>query len=538
MIKTQGLIKNKILIIGLDGVDFDLAEELIARNVMPNLHELCKKGTRGRIFSNPPLQSSCTWTSFITGKNAGKHGIFGCFAYKDNSYELKILNSLERKSETLWHILNRYGKTVGILNLPSLFPPEKIDGYMVCGMLAPSINCNFTYPKELKDALLRNVKNYEIDIGMIMSSKDSKEMLLEKVYEITEKRIEAAKFLLDKYPCDLNMLVITETDHFLHFFLREMDIDSKYKDAVVNYFHFLDAKIGELIETFGEDTTVMVMSDHGMKPFRKVLYVNNLLCKMGMLHEGRESVEKATYSLAHFCFQTVINLMIKLKFSPDSLKRFLPQWLFNRLSIILGQGKGFDWSKTKAFSTNIGDGIVINLKGRQPKGIVFQEEYEDIRNAIIRQIKEIKDPDAGEGIVECIYKREELFSGDFVKGAPDIIIKLKAGYSADSSTKISGILEEENLLEPITADHTRNGLFIISGSLIKKGTSLNRINLLDVAPTILSLAGVPIPSDLDGRVLSEAFLEESKPASVILELSESERLRKRIKELRISGKLK
>lgn len=497
---------NKILFIGLDGVDFGLTEKLMQRGIMPNLERLCKKGTYGKMLSRPPLQSSCTWTSFITGKNAGKHGIFGYFSYRSDSYELKVLNSLDRRSDTLWHILNRCGKRVGILNLPCLFPPEKIDGYMVCGMLAPSISSNFTYPKELKAELLRSVKNYEIDIGMGMSSKDSKEMLLKKTYEITQKRTDAAKFLLEKFPCDLNIVIFTETDHHLHFFLREMDGTSKYKDEVANYFRYLDAKIGELLDKVPEDTTVIVMSDHGMAPFRKVLYVNNLLREMGLIGEGREAVgAAAAYSFTSMCFNFLVNLMLKLKLTPDTLKRFLPLWLFNRLNSILGKGKGFDWSRTRAFSTSIGDGIIINMKGRQPKGVVTQEEYEAIRNAIIKRIKEIKDPDSGETIVAGIYKREEVFLGEFVKNAPDIILKLKEGYCTDSSTKISGILKEENLLEPVTSDHTLNALLVISGGSIKQGGLPDKVNILDIAPTILNLMGVAVPPDLDGRVLSEVF---------------------------------
>ncbi len=150
-------MKNKVVIIGLDGVDFYLAEDLMKRNIMPNLRKLCEEGARGNMLSCLPLHSSITWTTFITGKNAGKHGIFGFFVMDENTSELKIANSLERKSQTIWHTLNDYGKKVGISNLPSLYPPEKIDGYMICGMLTPSINSNFTYPKSLKDELLKKV---------------------------------------------------------------------------------------------------------------------------------------------------------------------------------------------------------------------------------------------------------------------------------------------------------------------------------------------------------------------------------------------
>ncbi len=530
-------MSDKILIIGLDGVGFDLTTQFMHDGVMPNLAKLCQEGAYAQMLSPAPLQSTSTWTSFITGKNPGKHGIFGFFTYKNNSYESKVSNSLERKSETLWHILNRYGKTVGILNLPSLFPPEKIDGYMICGMLAPSISCQFTYPRELKEKLLKRVIGYEIDIGMAMSSKDAQEVVLKKTYQITEKRAEAAKFLLREFPCDVNIVIFTETDHILHVFQKDMGTQSKYKDVIRDYFHFLDSKIGQIINENGKDSPVIVISDHGMKVFRKVFYVNNLLRRMGLFNEEEKSVRKPTYTFVYFCFQFIIDLMVKMRLSPDTLKRFLPFWLFKRLNIILGEGKGHDWSKTKAFATSIGDGIIINLKGRQPNGIVPIAEYERMKDAIIEEIKKIRDPDTNEGIVYSINKREEAFFGEFVNEAPDIILRVKEGYSTDRSTKIAGVLEKESFLEPVHSDHTCEAMLIMHGENIKRGAIINKPAIFDITPTILGLSGIPIPSGLDGRVLSEAISEKRLESSSDV-ISERLRLHNRIKELKSSGKIK
>ena len=529
-------MSRKILVIGLDGLDFDLSTQFMRDNVMPNLAKLCQEGVYAQMLSPAPLQSPSSWTSFITGKNPGKHGIFSFFGYKNNSYELKICNSLERKSQTLWHILNKYGKTAGILNLPCLFPPEKIDGYMVCGMLAPSINCQFTYPEELKGKLLKQVPDYEIDIGMAMSSRDSHEVVLKKVYQITEKRAEAAKFLLREFPCDVSIMVFTETDHILHLFQKDMGTQSKYKDAVTDYFNFLDYKIGQLIAMSGDEDTVIVVSDHGMKVFKKVLYVNNLLQGIGLFDKGEKPKVKPVYILVSACIQLIADLMIKIKLSPDALKKILPIWLFKRLNIILGEGRGHDWSKTKAFSTNIGDGIIINLKGRQPNGIVPPEEYESVRDAIIKEINNIRDPDTNEGIVYSIQKREEAFFGGFVNEAPDIILRVKEGYSTDPSTKLAGILEKENLLEPINSDHTCSAMLIMHGKNIKRGALTNKPVIFDITPTILGLLNIPADADLDGRALSEAIVE-GKAESAPVTVSERLLLSRRIKELKASGKI-
>ncbi|MBI4335768.1 MAG: alkaline phosphatase family protein [Candidatus Omnitrophica bacterium] len=532
--------KEKILLIGLDGLDYGLFEYLVKNNITPNLARLRENGACGRMLSSLPLQTPATWTSFITGKNAGKHGVFGFFSYKKGSYELKVLNSLERKSQTLWHILNRYGKRVGIFNMPSLFPPEPIDGYMICGMLAPSINCDFTYPRALKEKLLKAVRGYEIEIGMTMSARDSKRMLLKKSWEIKERRIEAAKFLMDQFPCDLTMIIFTGTDRIEHFFLKDMGSASGYKDAITDYFRFLDGKIEELLKRIDQDTTVIIMSDHGMAPFNKVFYVNNLLKEIGLLSEERISAGYMRQSLVERCFKLVVNFCVRIRISPESLKRFLPRWLFNRLTVILGRGGNFDWANTRAFfSSSVGDAIMINLKGRQPKGIVAPEDYEKLRDRIIDGIKALRDPDTREGIVEGVYRREEIFSGDYLDEAPDIVLKLKDGYVPHSSIEAPGIIGRENPFEPISSDHTRNAVIIMRGDRIKNGFAIEGAGILDIAPTILALMGVAAPSDFDGRVLKEAFKEWPEAAGQApCAGAESERLRKRIEELKAGGRIK
>jgi predicted AlkP superfamily phosphohydrolase/phosphomutase len=532
-------MKNKVLLIGLDGVDIKLLEHLVRENITPNLARLYKNGAHGCLKSVIPLHTSTTWTTFITGKNPGKHGIYGFFAYKDNSYELKMLNSLQRKSPAIWHILNQYGKTVGIFNMPSLFPPEKVDGYMICGMLAPSLNCNFTYPKSLRGELLEAVKDYEIEIGMTMSAKDPKDMLLRKSYSIKRQRTEAAKFLLDKHPCDLTMIIFTGTDRIEHSFLKDMGSGSEYSAVIADYFRFVDDKLGEILKKIDRDTYVVVMSDHGMAPFKKVFYVNKLLRQMGFMREEKTSMSYVKQSFVERCFKALINSMVRMKISPEVLKQFLPIWLFNRLAIILGGGTGFDWGATKAFfSSSIGDGIIINLHGRQPNGIVPEEDYEKVRDRIIREIKAFKDPDTDEYIVEAIHRREEIFSGDYVNEAPDIILKLRDDYIPHSATNAGDVLSEENPLGSISSDHTLNAILIVTGPGIKKDFRVEGADILDIAPTILKIMGVPAPADFDGRPLNAifedkaVFMPESKTAG------ESERLRSRIAKLKSSGRIK
>jgi len=232
-------LKNKILIIGFDGVDPDLLDQLIKEGILPNFKKLIENGAYAHIKSSIPIITTVAWTSFITGKNPGKHGIFGFVNYKGDSFKLNILNSSDRKTEGIWKSLNSYGVSVGIFNLPSLYPPEEINKFMVCGMLTPNKNCRFTHPKELQEQLLKEIPDYEIDVGVIKAAYNSRDTLLKNMYFLTEKRYEATKFLLKNYPCDVFISIITETDRMQHYFLND-------PKALRDYFKYLDEQLGIL----------------------------------------------------------------------------------------------------------------------------------------------------------------------------------------------------------------------------------------------------------------------------------------------------
>ena len=523
---------DKIVIIGLDGLDPDLLDRFIGEGILPNFKRLIDNGAYGRLRASIPIITPVSWTSFITGKNPGKHGIFGFVKFKGNSYDLKILNSSDRKAEGIWSILNRYGRTVGILNLPSLYPPEKINKFMVCGMLTPNKRCSFTYPPELQEEFLGEVKDYEIDVRLIKAAYDSKEILLKDLYSLTDKRHEATRYLLKKYPCDVFITVFTETDRIQHYFF---DDDKALRD----YFKYLDGKLGNLLADLDKGTNVFVVSDHGIGPFGKFIYLNKWLNDQGLLEINKKSVNYLKHSFAKKIIQWISTLLVRLKFDVEKIKLMFPEKVVNGFTYLYCYYGGIDWHKTKAyFCSGAGEGIIINAKRRFPEGIVGDEEYESLRDMIIKGLFQIKDSDTGQSVVESAYKREDLLHGEVTQEAPDIILKLRNGYATHESVETQEVLQDRPAKEILVAEHRLEGIFIAYGNKIKSGVKIQDCSILDIAPTLLRKLRLPIPQDFDGRVLEEIFSEKSADLIEAPMISISEQLRKRIRELKLSGKIK
>jgi predicted AlkP superfamily phosphohydrolase/phosphomutase len=165
-----------------------------------------------------------------------------------------------------------------------------------------------------------------------------------------------------------------------------------------------------------------------------------------------------------------------------------------------------DWARTRAFSIGSFGQVYVNLAGTRPQGIVQPgHEYEELKEKLAQEAHKLRDPRTGELLVERVYRREEVYSGPFIDRAPDLIVQPRGWeYMAFGHADFGS----NQLVEPITGlsgHHRPDGMLILSGAGVKPGTHLRGASILDLSPTILHAFGVPIPEDLDGRVLAEAF---------------------------------
>lgn len=507
--------KTKVVVVGLDGATFDIINPMIEKGKLPNLAKMMESGVYGELTSTIPPNSSVAWSSFMTGKNPGKHGVYYFLEKKIGSYERPAISSRSIKSRTLWRILSDHDKNVCIVNVPVTYPPEEVNGYLISGLLAPDKKSNFTYPPSLHMELLKELGDYPLDHEpeQIWSKGDEIGAYQHAIYA-TKKVMDATEYLMKRIDWDFFMTVFTITDRFQHVgwryslpWFKEKDPEraNKFGNLIEIAYELVDDLLGKIKASLDEDTILIVLSDHGFGPISYKFYINKWLIDNGLLR-----LKKGV----RFAFSSK-------KLIADILKRssFIKRGreVLHALTRDHSESSGgyalyrlIDWSRTKAYSSfSSGEEVIyINLKGREPMGIVEPgREYEELRDHLISGLYTLKDYE-GRRIIEKAYKREDLYSGEYLDLAPDIqFVTKEMSVHPESDLFAEKILvrPEEMPEEYFPALHRLNGIFLLEGRSNKKNNRLFGANIIDIAPTILYLLDLPIPRDMDGRPLLECF---------------------------------
>ena len=520
-------LPGKIIVIGLDGATFDLIKPWAAEGYLPNLQRIIKNGAHGSLQSTVPPMTAPAWTSFATGCNPGKHRLYDWIAREKDSYRFTPVTALDGTEPTLYTLLSGYGRKVVALNVPMTYPPVPVKGVMVSGMPTPSTDVTFTYPENTYQEILDAVGDYILypDPGEAYSD-SGVDSFLERLYRTTELQMQAFAYLREREAPDFAMMVLNGTDTISHAMWKFMDQDhplhdpakyEKYGNAIRDYYQYVDGLLAGIMNNLDDTTTLIIMSDHGFGPFHKFIHVNNWLIEQGLM--------KIKANLSSRFKQTTF----KMGFSPMNVYNTLMRFGFGKLKreVVRGQGQGLlktlflsfadvDWSQTTAYSLgNVGQ-IYLNVIGREPSGCIQPgSEYEQVRQEIIAQLKELHDPETGEKVVESVYCREEIYHGDQLAFAPDIVfIPTRLEYFGFGEYEFGSHKIIEAMKRGISGTHRMNGIFMAYGRQIRPGVTVENATLFDLAPTIMHLMSAPIAEQMDGRVLIEAISLDFQKASV------------------------
>jgi len=552
--------RSKVFIVGIDGGTLELIKPWAEQGKLPTFAYIMQNGVSGELMSTIQPISASAWSSFATGKNPGKHGILDFVRSTPFSYKVQFVNASARSGKTLWHILSENDTTVGAMNVPVTFPPEQVNGFLIAGMLSPSLGSEFTFPDGLLKEINANVGKYVIDVDVPnISGGDKREIFLNKAMESLKIRRDTMRYLYLKHKPDFFCVAFTESDRISHNFWKYMDSFSshlpisdlereKYGDAILNLYIELDIILAEILSMIDDDTTLYIISDHGFGPVHKTVSVHRWLCHHGFMKikNGGLGFGKLTDGFVRK-FQEIL---------PPGAKGFVKKWLPFLANTAASQASyaGIDWSQTRAYPVGHFSDIFINVKGRQPSGIVKPgREYEKLRDEITETLYEFKDPEDNSKVVERVYKREELYHGKYLENMPDLIIGWK-DYKylrmfnfppSDDESMIWTIPPTLSLLWDRTGAHNPKGVFMAIGSHIKTDVQVKSANIMDIAPTVLYECGVPVPADMDGRILTEIFDDQyvkANPPQVmksddtgtseyIYSDEETEKVEKRLKDL-------
>ena len=524
----------KAVIVGLDAATWTLIQPWMAEGSMPNLARLVREGVKGSLQSVLPPITPPAWTSFMTGKQPGKHGIFNFVESEQAGYAMNYANATSRRSPTVWKLLNDAGYTVGTMNIPFTYPPEKLNGFQISGMDTPSETSPFVHPPELREELIKHLgRDLQLDLRFLgsMSTDERRNQVLQEMKEMDEQWSEIAFYLLENHPQDVMMFVFMSIDTVQHYFWQHMDkehflhdpvLRAKFGNAIRQVYERLDAVVGQIVARLPKETAVFVVSDHGGGPVvDRTIYLNRYLAQLGFLHYK----ESATSGLRTFGQKVLRAGFSALRGALSSKQKVRLAALFPEMrkksELAYSSFTAIDWSRTKAYCSEVlaaPPSIYINVKGVKPEGIVEQKDYQAVVSEVIGKIAELKDPRDGKPVIKKVWRREELFHGPFAHETADLILDW---WSEDSlfSTQPSFpedtgqpalIIREHKPSETSEwgGTHRLHGILVAAGPIVRQGEEIRNARLIDLAPTLLYALGVAVPEDMDGRVLEEAFRPE------------------------------
>ena len=509
---------------GLDGATFDLIGPFMAEGKLPNLSKMVASGVHSKLRSTILPLSPTAWTSFSSGKNPGKHGIYDFSKRILGTYDYAPTTSTDDKAQTLWDIIGTLGGRSIVVNVPLTYPPKPLQGVMITGFPTPVARNDYTYPSDLLSALKERFGNANIHKPAVLYTKGKEREITDLLIEITRRQTEITRYLMESMRWNLTISVYDATDVLGHYFWAYLDknhpkYDPKLAGPVlkmVEEIHVeLDKAIGQLMESAGDESLKFVISDHGFGSVYYGVYVNNWLLEQKYMYFKNSLKVKFKYWAYRHGLHTYNLLMLAKKLglvkSIESAYATKSRSL-QMLKMISLSFDDINWNKTRVYSFGNFGQLYLNLKGREPHGIVSEDEASPLEREVIEKLRDLEDPATHKRMFNRIYSKRDVFSGEANETAPDIVFfDEEMIYSAHRMFELGS----NKLVSPhpvYSGNHKMDGIMFMTGKDVKfvQGFPKDEPNLIDLAPTILHFMETRIPSDMDGNVLYDFFHEHSE----------------------------
>jgi predicted AlkP superfamily phosphohydrolase/phosphomutase len=458
--------KPRVLVIGLDCGEPNLVFDQWL-DELPAIKRLVGGGLWGRLQSSVPCITVPAWMSMMTSKDPGQLGFYGFRNRGDFSYkDLSFATSLMVKEPTVWDILGKAGKRSTIIGVPPAYPPRPLNGSLISCFLTPSTQNEFTYPGSLKAEVQALVGDYMFDVKDFRTA--DKNHLLRQVYEMSSRRHKVVMHLLKKQDWDLFMYVEMGTDRMHHGFWRFMDPlhvkfqpDSPYAGAIKAYYQHVDRQMAEVLTQVDDETTVLVVSDHGAKRMDGGFCLNEWLWQQGYL---------------------------ALSAPPQGVTPF--------------EKCAVDWGRTVAWGAGGYYGrLFLNVKGREPQGTVAAQDFEKVRSEIAARLEAMPDHTGTPMGTKCLVPQDVYRQVRNIP--PDLICYFGNLYWRSVGSMGHGSpYTFSNDTGPDDANHAEHGMVIVCDPRARQSRQVTGRQLMDVAPTILAAFGLPVPADMCGRVIA------------------------------------
>lgn len=465
------------VVIGLDGADWSVLADFVEDGTCPNIASVMERGVHGPLESIDPPISVPAWLCAVTGKHPDRLDLYNFTRRNPGTYDMhRVHNEEGYQRDAFWTRL----EDIGVVNVPSTYAAGEYDGFVVGGPFSPPRS----EPEDLREEMAADGFRWDLPKGW----------KFEESLEVLERNGDIVADLFDRERPEFFMAVTSVPDRVQHAYWGEEERMRELWSAVDGY-------VGKILEHTTEEDDVFLVSDHGFATIERTFYLNTWLRDEGWLAvEGGTAGEDMRFRLKKLARDVLGRLgllEVALDHVPARARQAVeqPDEIWDRI----------DWSETRAVASGqyVGQ-IYLNTEEDYPEGTVPAEEYEETRSRLIRELKEITDPATGEPVVEEIWTREELYR-DFAEYAPDITF-----YTTDMKYKVKEDLHGSVFDESIPRGaHGKHGVLVAAGPSIREGEV--DAHLVDLAPTLLHLAGRAVPAEMDGAVM-DLFRDGSGPA--------------------------
>lgn len=491
--------KPKVIIIGLDGATWDLIKPWAEEGKLPTFKKLMDEGAWGGLESTIPPVTFPAWQSLFTGMNPGKLGVFDFVQpnIAQRSYRINTPKSFHSKAYAIWNILSEFGCKSAVINVPTA-QVASINGVMVGG---PFSFGDLTYPHDFRDVLRKfSYEPYPLELEKTFLQGPGKPSSYapegnhnEKLEDIAKRtfdsRFKVAKYVLLKEKPDFLALVIFCIDNIQHFFWGE--------EIVENLWRYLDGEIEDFLAELDDNTYLILCSDHGFSKISKTFYISKYLERENHLRL-RKSFRQRTFNRIHL--ERLIMIVNGLKLYGFIRKTISPEKLMSIMGNFPGeQGRigasglerMVEWENSKCIP--LSTELYLNCSSSEKKQFVL---------SLIEELEQLEIN--GEKLIDHVYTKEQIYSGKYMREAPDLVLKPKAGVRVLESPFAKNMIEEGATPGGWKGEHTPTGMFLVTGPKIKKGKVVNT-KIYDIMPTILRIFDLPIPPEIDGTVLKDIF---------------------------------
>jgi predicted AlkP superfamily phosphohydrolase/phosphomutase len=462
---------NRVLIVGWDGADWEILDPLLAAGELPNLASLIGRGRKGVSRSCLPSHSWAAWPTFLTGRDPAGHGVFDILEYRPGATRRLPVSSRSILAQTWPQQLSDAGRISLVVNVPLTYPAPEIQGVAIAGGVIPQ-GSTYSHPPDAGPSL-----SWPINGGSWTTFRHRPLDLIANVEDITRRRAQAMRTLLDEQPWDAACMVFVSPDRIQHCLLEYVHAghpdhatasQTPVAERVIDVYRLLDRELGTLLERTDAGDLVILMSDHGHQPVTRALNMNRVLEHLGVLRMGRGS--------------GLVSLLAWGRI------RSIARVIYDRLGLhgkVAVPTTPIDWAHTRAYTsvTSTGEGVSIALAGREPEGTVSPDDYERVRDQLAAALLGFVDPATGRHPIARVLKKEDVLEGRYLDRAPDLLLEAAPLYSL---THARQMVEAADWL---SGDHRPEGVYVAAGPDIAAGDGAE-ISLADFAGWITSELGV------------------------------------------------